>query len=645
MSKSTNFNENDFGIDSNTINQTTSFGTQQQNPPPRSATGSVFTALADMHSITATGNTASGNTADVLKIFNEVQSRVQNKKNALNVKLIPIEHAQIYIASIAMYVKLDDILFYTVFLLEQIGKPVTSIQVPSQKYVGRTIDVDRDASNYWDATMQKVVEDTIRAAEHLSNDFQLSNTAAIVIHNRVDLTNANALAAFYDYGSVALSAFINRTHGQPTSKITGQLLLSDKSVNLVTKFDVTPGATYLSTTGQPIVGDFNAVLYVTTPTNNNAPKSLHGNNEDFSLTSIVGYLDFVRAEQQPVSWGGAGMSQRPAIGYDPVLVITQNTCLGKTTLASDSILTQLLALTTIVPLVDPRYNRWSTIFEPFIGDNRCKTSIGVLGLEHNPIPWQPYEPKILNIAAGGEPVFGNDKVTAQQVIATYVSQNLVVALDILHGGPLEWLQALLVKAKPGSAAEQVLIDELDSFSGNLFSTIWKPLNLPILAFDSTDIHAGYYTDASGVQRDIRSIDYLSVLEATQGDQITFAPFAEGFLPGTDNHDALDQKRKMLLKFAPHAIITGMYTRIFLNNSFINAIDQMNQQLGLNIAVEGLNDLNSQSNVRATFNSNYFSPIQSHGTFAAGFNRGYQPGNGGNRYGSTFNAPGTYGTGR
>ena len=610
----------------------------QSNGFTNSSGGDALAFLSSLGAVTATGNTGAGNTDEVVKVFTAVAARTANQQNSLKVSIVPIEDARLYISSVAMTYVNNGILFYTVYLLESISRPLANRIIPMG--MGKNVEVDMTAAQYWDGVMQEVVETTLLTIENKTG-LKALHLAAIVIPKIIDLTNADSIAPFFDHGIAALAANLRASHGLSTSPIEASML-ADKGLMLVGKYDITPGHTYLNTIKLPIVADFNAVLYARVAGKNVDMKSVHGVFEDYALASIMGYIDFMR---RPVENSYInvmpGQNMQPMAGYDPVLVITQDACLGKSTTTNDTLLTQLLALPLILPLADPAQNKWASIFEPFSGDGHNKTSIGVLGYEHNPFPGTVHTPAELQIVPGSELTRNSDKFTAQDIVRVYCTNNMIVALDILQGGPLEWIQSLFAKAVMGSPAEKTILDELDAFSNGIFSQIWRPKGMPILAAPSTDIHAGHFTAQDGKIRDIRSIDYLSMLESTKGASDLFEPFAIGFLPGKDTPDLMDQKRKILQQIAPNFIRTGMYTRIFFNNAFISAIDECVKACGLNITVEGLMDLSGIGAQRQSFNSDFLTPLQGHGTFNYYSRQQPQPAGGQQRYGSTAGMPGSF----
>lgn len=588
---------------------------QQQNRGGSSVLGGMA-RLQQMGAVTTTGNAGTGNTAEVLKLLQNVQKRTENNPGVRKLNLFPHEDVKSMVSLIIAWAVDDNKIYYAPLMIEKLSKPLANSEMPVQG--GRDIEVDRPTARYWTPRRQEMVETYL--SQMMNNTIKVFNgVSALIVPRIIDITSEDALAPFYDAAYAAIDCRIRDINGLPTSDITAALL-SDSSINLVAKYNICPASNFLPLTSGPIVADFNAVLYARQA---NKPAGwqagVEGDDEDIGITGIMGYMDFIRKDVQPVM-GYQTNGLQPVAGYDPVLVITSSTCLGISSSSNDNLLSQLLALPVILPLIDASTMKWITIFEPFAGDTQNKASIGALGLEHNIYPGvniggKPWQPELLQVIPGTDNYGQPDKLTASQIAQIYCGRNVIVAMDILEGGPLEWVQRLFAAAKPGSVEEDIILRELDLFAGDtLFSSAWRASGQPILAAPSTKIHAGYYTDDHGVKHDIRSIDYLTMLITTQGDPVNFDKFAAGFLPGTDHEINMDQKRRILRQVASNFEVTGLYTRIFVNNAFLNALGGLLVRTKCSYTVEGLQDLSVNGGHRAAFNQNFFQPANGAGVF-------------------------------
>lgn len=592
----------------------------RQNPEVRQAPkndlglGTSLQQLSALSAVRASANTAAGSTKEVMETLEKVMARIENVPAAIKPALTPIESNDLLISAIAISLEFKNTLYYSVLLFESLGVPIQNAELPSY---GRNIPVDRSTSDYWDPVMTSITESILTNKFPSSSREHVTCTAHIVVPGHIDLKSEEKLAYFYDHCIASLMCDIKLINGEPSHDPSFKpALLSSRNLLLNAKFDFTPGATYQSTTGEPILADFNAILYARDASKVNAlNQSSHNVGGDICLTSAMGYVDFIRCQPMQIQYG-----QQTVPGYYPVIVLTQLSTLSKAGTAKtldDNLLSFLLSLPLVLPLADSN-QRWVQVFEPTLAGAGNKPSIGHLALEHNVYPGQQHKPQSLPILPGNDVSNDPNRLTARQMAQYYCLPSVMVALDYKQGGPLEWLHRILVEATPGSVAEQLIIRELDIFSGGAFGKIWADMKQPICSAEHTYLHAGYFTAPNGNQCDIRSVDYLSVLESSEGDLSTINAFAAGFYPGTTDYERMYAKRKFLETVAPTFKCTGLNTRVFINNNFISAIDQMLSQVGLSFTLEGFNDINGIGGQRPMLNAQYLTPMTSHGTF--GFNR-------------------------
>lgn len=586
----------------------------RQPPKPDSNLGTSLQQLSALSSVRASANTSAGSTKPVMEVLEKVMARIENVPAAVKPSLTPIESNDLLISGITVSLEMNNALYYSVLLFESLGVPIQNAELPS---FGRTIPVDRSTADYWDPIMMSITESILVNKFPNPSRTKVICTSHIVVPNHIDLKSEEKLAYFYDHSIASLISDIKLLNGQPSHDPSFKpSLLASRNLLLNAKFDFTPGATYQSTTGEPILADFNAILYARDASKvNSLQQSSHNVGGDICLTSAMGYVDFIRSPPMQIQYG-----QQTVPGYYPVIVLTQLSTLsnaGTAKTLDDNLLSFLLSLPLVLPLADGN-QRWVQVFEPTLAGAGNKASIGNLSLEHNVYPGAQHKPQIMSIVPGNDISNDPSKLTARQMASYYCQQSVMVALDYKQGGPLEWLHRILVEATPGSNAEQLIIRELDAFSDGVFGKIWADMKQPVCSAEHTYLHAGYFSSPQGNQCDIRSVDYLSVLESSEGDLSTINSFAAGFYPGTTDYERMYAKRKFLETVAPTFKCTGLTTRVFINNNFISAIDQMLSKVGLSFILEGFNDINGVGGQRPMLNSQYLTPMTSHGTF--GFNR-------------------------
>lgn len=570
-----------------------------------SIAGSVYTALS-----------TSGVAKEAYTTLKAIADRSSGDGAMVAPELMIIEDSRLMIAAIVSYIPIpmENTCYYLVHLLEKTMVPVTNKTKPVGN-TGRTIELDLPCSKFYSPRMRAVTEELL--TRQLINrgiaEMPLFWVDSTVVPKDTQLTNEEAMAPFFYHAMSEIYAIISVNNHKPSIGMTGAMLKSN-DIALVSRFEITPGATDCSTIGQVMAKDFAITTVATSANKMRTADIIHGNGDDQYLTAVKGFVDFRRRPQNH------GYAQGFVTGYNPVIVLTEITTLGKSVRNLDSLMSMLLALPSVMPLLDGDSMRWTTIFEPFIGDSR-KTSLGALSLEHNPEPRSgiPFMPKITEIVSNNG-VYDPNRMTTQEFVRIYVDPAPIVAMDILQGGPLERIQAILMAAFPGTQEEAIIINELNAFSGGIFGSIWNG-GKNILASQSTIIHAGTYTDETGM-RDIRSIDYLSVLDRCNGDPAIIDKFAYGFLPGTGSEEMLDSKRRELKTMVANLIITGLYTRIFINPEFIQAIDKMLTALGLQYNVEGLVDQLNTGMYRHAYQSENLIKVNSQGAFNT--NNGINP---------------------
>jgi len=205
-------------------------------------------------------------------------------------------------------------------------------------------------------------------------------------------------------------------------------------------------------------------------------------------------------------------------------------------------------------------------------------------------------------------------MTPRNVIYNYCAPRISVAIDVRQGGVNEWSQAILAGATKGSGSEQTILKELDAFSDGIFTARCWNGQEPIVIEAASEVHLGTFVDEHNRMCDIRTLDHLTMLKATQGNRATMDTYILGSQPGTNNISTMDGKRKVIQSYAANAKLNGMATRAFLNVNFITAIERMLSESGLAVTLQGFNDL-AESNMRGSaLHSQYVGQITGNNTF-------------------------------
>lgn len=611
-------------------------GTQQQ-PQATPASGRAI-SLDDLFQPTAVAGRGGVAVTKVKEIFEQIAGEFEAKVGVGHKVYVTIaDEAPLRIPAIVLYTVTNYGIFLYPLILEECGERLESKTVNGNN--GRGIIIDMPTSKYYVGTMdticrQRVLNDAVARGLIKTNDLKSVNNTTlnyVVIKRSVNLESKEMLTAFFDSAISAFTARVAVSAKLPTSRLVSGML-SNSQIQLVARHKVTPGVTEKDVFGNLMTQDFKVELLARPA--NRQDEDIHKANREVIISSVSGYVDFAYHNPSPVQMQQAAQ-QRAANGaynvntipaYDPYIVLTSATPLGASTILGDNLLTQCFALASCAGIAQSQ--RWTAIFTRSGLDGNKKAPIGAFGLEHDPYYIKQDQPAVIQTSAGFEAA-GNNTLTPLDVINMFCYPTMLVALDVEDGGPMAWVQNIFRTAKPGSGEEDLIIKELDSFSDGAFSKIWDRKQ-SIIAYPSTPIHLGYYTTEAGERRDLRTIDYLAMLNNCKGDMNIMIPFAEGFQPGKDSAEVIHNKREVIKMAAPNVVFTGMATRIFFNTAFISALEQTFITLGLKIILEGINDINSVIGRSSAFEGGFNAGLVNHGAFYQNYgvqNAGIQINNG------------------
>ena len=309
-------------------------------------------------------------------------------------------------------------------------------------------------------------------------------------------------------------------------------------------------------------------------------------------------LDFAYRESQiagyPQQWNQP--VQREPL-YDIVAVITDLSPLGGSAKSKDTLLTYLLGIMSLSTTLSN--GRVFNIYNTVGTDSELKTSVGVLGLEHN-IYKEKHVSEEIAVVAGDITGGPNGTLTVTQMLADYCNSTPIIAIDCVKGGPLEWLHSIIADCGTGSANESLIIKELDTFSGGIFSTLWDR-SKPIVDPRTNVVLLGHYNDTHGNVRDIRGgHDYAATLQACQGDERIMMDYSEARTPGMSSELTLDKMRKQIKLRNPAVTFTGIAERCYLNVEFLNAMVNMFTSLGIELSTEGMSSVDVNARRGTTY---------------------------------------------
>ncbi len=210
-------------------------------------------------------------------------------------------------------------------------------------------------------------------------------------------------------------------------------------------------------------------------------------------------------------------------------------------------------------------------------------------------------------------------------LAAIIRPEPVISIDISECGADSWINGFLAKAaEEDQDALDLVFNAANTLTNGHFAKNWENVdyNGPIFSDENNRIHAGYYLDSEGKQRDIREIDYLAVLNRFGGgtEHEIVRRWSESFLDEAGPLLArLEDRRKVIdLMTSNSAKYTGFFRRVSAAHIFMEVLAKSAKQAGLAFdTVNSQASLKPQSRLGGNFGAFQFGQGQSSGLFNRG----------------------------
>ncbi len=354
---------------------------------------------------------------------------------------------------------------------------------------------------------------------------------------------------------------LNRT-GQPSADITFERRQLIDAVGNVFRSDVQVAFTDRKPTGQ------------------NEQRTMNNGDRVQQFSVLHSYLD--------VLWNPAqDMGGQAYAYYMPQQMVKTQKFLPRQVITSiDATYAQtvgavLLALSTALAL-RPAKN-WMQGFRPVLSNRSSREQtdmydIGALNIEGNlPVP-QANGIQAPNPSGYGLPVETKGSEFANEQLAVYIAslfhQEMVIAMDVPENGPQTYYLSVFATAAMGDkTATERILDAANKLTHGEFGKNFQR-NSPIFVTQPERIHAGYWIDVDGRQRDIRDFDHVAVANICQRDPRQIRDWSDTYLR-TDYPEIqrLDARRRFIESFSNGtAKITGYYRRVTFSAQFLSALE-------------------------------------------------------------------------
>jgi hypothetical protein len=500
--------------------------------------------------------------------------------NMLKLEVVSVSSQQLYLPVLALCAvssATKQVVVYNLLIEGMMSSKLEPIVETIRDYSGqKDIITDRPTTRCFDSKLREVVS-TFVASQYKVNPADVVHIGHCVVPKAADLSSAEVTRVYFDSAHLAI---IDAAGGQGVGRVTAKHLRNPQ-VAVRQRTTITPGECRLNRIGQPIAADFNTSIKLTRVNQKQGDMyQVHTGTQEHNLAEVSGYIDFnIITQQQSSPYAQLQQPQVPKPGYMPVVILTEVAGLANSGRSIEDLRTQLMGL--VATLAMTANHGWVRVFETYPGQKTQKQSIGLLGLEYDPYGRGPEalgKVPVESVSLNKVPEEG--KETPFSMANKWCTQNVAVALDVEQGGRLEWVQSVFIAAaqNPRSGANDDIIAECDALTGGAFSQVWAQANsgnakAAVMHHDTVTVHLGTYTDKDGRARDLRTIDYLTMLAASPKDLQFVAQATAAMTPGIANNINLSDRRRCLMSVAGDCNINGMATRVYFSPNFIPCLVQ------------------------------------------------------------------------
>jgi hypothetical protein len=367
--------------------------------------------------------------------------------------------------------------------------------------------------------------------------------------------------------------------------------------------------------GEPMRSDV-IINFAAQQNNQTQSRSVNGGDRTSKISEVSGYVDFVWAPLQNTQYNP----------FMPQAVIQPQKYAARmviTNLATNFAATPasiLLAVYTSLAVRDN--NNWIQTLTP--------NAIAGAPMDMSDIGKMNYEANTENNPSGvGAYVDTKTASFTLDTLATYCStiiQNgLVISIDVPEAGPQSWYLSVFNAASMGSQqAIDIILNAANSLTNGNFAKYFQP-GSQIFAGPSDPVHLGTYLDKNGAKRDLRDIDYLSVINLTGDKELnTIRSWGDTFVR-TDFPSMLrlsERKRIIMGLTRDSAEITGFANRVTFTSAFLDALASGCRDTNISVRINtpmNADDFNSQRAVAGFVGAGLMAPTQSFTQYQTGFN--------------------------
>lgn len=487
---------------------------------------------------------------------------------------------------------------------------VDQFQPKYESILNEQIEVPRVVGDAADNMMQSVIVERLRRQ---FPQVKIWDADRCVVP--ADFKHEDEIAVFKLASNAAFAASSELQRRTP-GFVDMNLANAERDANLVVRTTFNNPQTH-DVLGNPVRSDI-IIDFTAAPANANQVQ-YQANERVSPIATASGFMDIQwnPATQQVMYPGMFGQQpgQQHHQKYIARFVMTSLESAGGLTIPA-----QLLALVSAVQLREG--NNWVKAFDPNTGfaGEFDPHDIGAIGIECN------FENNPNGI---GVRVDTRKEAFKQEHLAVMIGiafqPGLIMSLDVPECGDSTWYNGVFAASGAGDiGATEAIVAGANRLTNGIFTKYFQNRNT-VVVDESNRIHMGYYTDRNGIKKDIRDIDYLTVLNMVgDRDPVVARNWSNTFTQtNVPLNYRLSKRKQIITSLFSDVKFTGFARRVsfdaFFMESLLKAIAEMNLTIR---QINPYNDIQSQVRGQSPFASQTLMSADATGIF----NRGYQNSN-------------------
>lgn len=449
----------------------------------------------------------------------------------------------------------------------------------SINYGGQPVEVIRTPGDAWDArTLQDVQEAVSR---QYGAGIEIINSGAVVIPDTADVGDTGTVLRFLSaiqsnaYAVLESDAEFAEFFPEPIDVST-----IDPQKNRMVATVNYNGPDYIDAIGQPNRSDISLALQLAERGRYQATQlSGFQHQAQLALLAAHGYVELVFSPP-PAPQPGQMPDERH---YYPRFVMTGVESLGA------PITPEMYLLAIASARLISTDCAWFPVFKNY-GDPMH--DIGSIGYRIKQNPQDPNEVgKRIETSSNA---FGDNELMG--LIRRYIHPEVAFSIDDSDVGLESWLTSIFRQAAKGNReAAEYVIQSADNLTGGRFRRLFDG-SAPVVMNDNNRVHLGTFTDKDGRTRDLREIDYLTILGQHGGKDLHAvqeweSTYNDGNAP---IEMRLNTRMAYLREMSGNLRITGFAERLTFSQVFMSALTQAVTEAGLAIEADGLQTMYGQN---------------------------------------------------